>query len=178
MFSLDTFYKSVEWTKFRENFLLQKLAEDGDLIDEITKQPIYEKGDAVLHHKIFLTEENVNDLSISLNPKNIQLISAKTHNQIHDRFGIKATRQIFITSAQPTEVNMFDLVVSIERIQRAIGGNDKILQNVYRVYNSLLDSIFYKFGKWTTALIIHDKGIEYERIKKRMGAIEWIEEKS
>lgn len=171
-FTLDTFYTSYEWKKFREGFLAQKLLDDGDLIDEITHKPILQKRQAVLHHKQELTEENVNDFNISLNPNNIQLVSMETHSEIHARFGALAHRHIYITSDATGLETSCDLIVDWEKIHKAVGDNNRTLTTAWQLYNRLLDAIYYRDGKWLSALIIAKKGIEFNRIKTRLGAEE------
>ena len=171
-FTLNSFYGSAEWKKFKELYIAQRLLKDGDLIDDITKKPIIERRQAVLHHKIYLTESNVNDLNISLNPDNIQLVSFQTHNEIHKRFGYALKRHIYITD-NPSNLNgICDLTVDFDRLHKAIGGEDLTVSNCWNLYNSLLDSIFYGYGKWETALIVAKKGIEFKRIRDRLGAEE------
>ena len=47
---------------------------------------ITKKYDCIGHHEHELTEDNVNDVMISLNPENIKLIHFKCHNKVHERW--------------------------------------------------------------------------------------------
>ena len=38
----------------------------------------------VFHHKKYLTNQNVNDASISINPNNIMVVHWQCHNEIHN----------------------------------------------------------------------------------------------
>ena len=64
MWTLDTFYHSKEWQNFRRVVLDERTKADGFVYDEITVKPIVKAYDAILHHTVFLTEENVNDRRI------------------------------------------------------------------------------------------------------------------
>ena len=85
MFKLFDFYRSKEWQRFRDIVISERMHDDGFVYDEITGKPIVKKHDIILHHKIELTEDNVNDYSVSLNPDNIMIVSHKTHNAIHNK---------------------------------------------------------------------------------------------
>lgn len=74
MYTLDNFYKSKQWQKLLEVIKLERVNEDGQLICWHCGKPITDKYDAIGHHTIFLTEENVNNSEISLNPELIQMV--------------------------------------------------------------------------------------------------------
>lgn len=67
-FTLDNFYQSKAWIKCYTLLRLERTDENGNLICWHCHKPIVHKYDAIAHHTIFLTEMNVNDTSISLNP--------------------------------------------------------------------------------------------------------------
>jgi hypothetical protein len=89
MFTLDTFYKSHEWQKLLAVLKLERVDDDGNLICWHCGKPIVRKYDAIGHHTIFLTDDNVNDAAISLNPELIQFVHHRCHNIIHNKFGYK-----------------------------------------------------------------------------------------
>ena len=84
---LQAFYKSLKWEKFIETLRIERANADGVVICEHCGQPIIKKYDCIGHHIEELTDDNVNDVMISLNPNNIKLIHFKCHNEIHKRFG-------------------------------------------------------------------------------------------
>ena len=129
-YTLDTFYTSQEWRALREIIIHDRTKADGYVYDEVTGRPIIQGYDIVLHHKIFLTEENVGDASVSLNPDNIMIVSHKTHNQIHEKFGY-IKREIYLVYGSPmsgktTWVNSVhqsgDLVVDMDSIWQCVSG--------------------------------------------------------
>ena len=92
--SLSEFYNSKEWRAFRLRLIAERTnKEDGILYDEYSGKPLVNSYDIVLHHIQPLTMQNVNDFSISLNPANIQIVSHRSHNEIHKRFGFCAERK-------------------------------------------------------------------------------------
>lgn len=188
MFSLETFYQSKEWRTLREIILAERVHDDGFVYDEITGKPIVNAYDIILHHKIFLTEDNVNDAAISLNPENIQVVSHKTHNGIHNSLGY-SRKEIFIVYGPPlagktTYVNSVkvpgDLIIDMDNIWQCISGCERYQKPVrlkavaFGVRDYLMDAIKVRNGKWQNAYIIggFPYTAERERIIKTYGARE------
>ena len=128
--NLFEFYRSKEWADFRKVVIAERDQEDGFEHDEYTGKPIVKAYDIILHHKIELTEENVHDYTISLNPDNIMIVSHKTHNIIHNKLGYKV-RGVFIVYGAPlagksswVKDNMTegDLVIDIDSIWQMVSG--------------------------------------------------------
>ncbi|MGN0768453.1 MAG: hypothetical protein ACI4M8_03755, partial [Christensenellales bacterium] len=65
--TLSDFYRSKEWADFRQVIIAERTRADGFVYDEVTGKPIVKAYDLILHHKIELTLENVNDCNITLN---------------------------------------------------------------------------------------------------------------
>lgn len=177
--TLSAFYTSKEWADFRQVIIAQRTAADGFVYDEITGKRIVKAYDIILHHKIPLTLDNVNDASISLNPDNIQIVSFKTHNEIHERFGTW-TRHIYLVYGCPLSgkstfvkdrAGIHDLIVDIDSIYACISNNplytksNRLYDNVRAVQDALLESIKYKRGKWINAFII--SGMPYAGERER-----------
>ena len=170
IFTLENFYTSNDWQKFRKSYLAERIAKDGDLIDDVTKTPI--KAGATLHHIIYLTEENVNNREISLNPNNIQLVSPDTHARIHGWFNSNP-KKIFIAKTSENINQYYDIIIEWDRIHSALGTNDSTSQNTWRIYNDLIDQVRTRMGRWSVALVIcKGGGIEFNRIKRLLGAEE------
>ena len=184
--TLSDFYRSQEWADFRQYLIAERTAADGFVYDEITGKPIVKAYDIILHHKIELTLENVNDVNITLNPDNIQIVSFRTHNEIHNRFG-SWTRHIYLVYGCPLSgkstyvkdrAGLHDLVIDIDKIYACISNNPPYIKSG-RLYDcmeatrrALLDCIKYKRGKWVNAFIIGGypfKG-ERERVCAEYGA--------
>ena len=188
MWTLSDFYRSKEWEKFREIVINDRTKEDGMIYDEVTGKPIVRKYDVILHHITHLTEENVNDVSISLNPENIQIVSHKTHNQIHNKFGY-SKREIFLVYGSPlagktsyveTVRQPGDLIVDIDRIWECVSccpshsKPTRLNAVVFGLRDRLMEMVKYKVGKWNNAYIVGGFPLisERERICKELGARE------
>lgn len=180
--SLSSFYRSKEWEEFRKSFLAERLARDGEIIDEVTKKPIVNKYDVILHHKTHLTESNVFDYNISLNPDNIMVVSHRTHNDIHNRFG-SYTRHIYIVYGSPCSGKSYyvdsvalkeDLIIDIDRIYNAInnGRSNRLYSNVMNIYRQLIDVVKTRNGQWINAYIVRGFPLrgERERLAKELNA--------
>ena len=176
-YTLETFYKSREWEAFRKLVITQRTQPDGFIYDEITHQPILKPYDLILHHIEELTEENVNDVTVSLNPDNIMIVSFGTHNRLHDRTGMKR-RRVYLVYGAPcagkrtwVEQNKSDgdLIVDIDSIWECVSGEkrythpDRLKQVVFRLRDAALDAVKYRAGKWRTCYIIGGYPLQSER---------------
>lgn len=178
MFRLETFYQSKEWLAFRLDVINARTHEDGFVYDEITNKPILRAYDLILHHKIELTDENVNDFNISLNPDNIQIVSHRTHNFIHDRLNSYGRQQVFLVYGAPCagkrawvdeNKNAGDLVVELDAIWECLSGGSRytkpnsLKENVFAVRDCLLDCVRYRRGKWRNAYVIGGYALSADR---------------
>lgn len=78
MKSIDgSFYKSKAWKECRAAYL----SEHG-LCERCLKKGLVAPA-AIVHHKIYLDRESVQDPSISLNPANLEALCMTCHNQEH-----------------------------------------------------------------------------------------------
>jgi hypothetical protein len=185
---LTDFYQSDEWRKFREVVIMERLDKDGNTIDERTGKPITRAYDIILHHKIELTEDNVHDVNIALNPDNIMIVSHKSHNYIHNKFG-HAVRQIFMVYGAPLSgktsyvkdvMEEGDLIIDIDSIWECVSGMprytkpQKLTKNVFGIRDLMMDMVKYKVGKWSNCYLVGGWPLvsERERLKKMYGARE------
>ena len=186
--SLSEFYKSKEWQSFLEVLKLQRVNSEGLLICAHCGKPIIRKYDAIGHHIIELTPENVNDYEVSLNPANIKFVHHRCHNQIHNKLAYSG-RQVFIVYGSPLSgkssyvkevAEAGDLIVDIDSIWQAVSGQDRYIKPnrlksiVFSVRDNLLESVKYRRGKWVNAYVIGGypfKG-ERERLADQLGARE------
>ena len=189
MFRLETFYQSKEWLAFRENIIHERTREDGFVYDEITNKPILRAYDLILHHKTELTDENVNDFNISLNPDNVQIVSHRTHNFIHDRLNTYGRQQVFIVYGPPCagkrtwvqeNKSAGDLVLDIDSIWECVSGGrrynkpNSLKDNVFAVRDCILDCVRYRRGRWRNAYIIggYPLSTDRDRIRRELAARE------
>ena len=189
MWTLSTFYHSKEWADFRQLIINERTMEDGYIYDEVTGKPILRPYDIILHHcNIFLTEENVNDRTISLNPENIQVVSHKTHNALHEKLGYRR-KEIYLVYGPPLSgktsyvesvANAGDLIIDMDNIWQCISGQPrytkpgKLRSVAFGVHAFLMDAAKVRNGKWQSCYIIGGFPLisERERIIKEYGARE------
>lgn len=167
--SLSAFYNSDIWRKFRRQLIDERTnKEDGILYDEFSGQPLLQAYDIVLHHITPLTMQNVNDYSVSLNPENIQIVSQKSHNEIHSRFGFVAQRKVYLVYGSPCSgktsfVNGIkgnsDLIVDIDNIWECLTGQryfkpNALKTNVFGIRDLIIDMVKTRAGKWEKAYVI------------------------
>ena len=185
---LFSFYRSKEWRKLLAALKIERLDENDQLICEYCGKPITHAYDAIGHHIQELTEENVNDAMISLNPKNIAFLHAKCHNLQHDKLGY-SRRQVYIVYGPPLSGKTTwvmenklegDLVVDVDSIWQCVSGLDqyrkpnRLKSVVFRMRDDLIDVIKYRFGKWSNAYVIggYPLQLERERLAMELGARE------
>ncbi len=165
----NNFYKSKEWKKFVELLKLKRTnPQDGLIYCEHCGKPILKKYDLIAHHVIELTEENVNDTSISLNEDNIKLVCFDSHNQIHERFGYNR-KQVFLVYGSPfagkadyvkSVAGRDDIVCDIDTIYQMLSVNDRydksncIKSNAFAVRDCIIEMIRLRRGLWKNAYII------------------------
>ena len=179
--SLSQFYNSKEWRLFRLGLIHERTREDGFVYDEITGDKILNAYDIIAHHVIELTLDNVNDYSVSLNPDNIKLVSLRTHNEIHSRFGYAAGRKVYYVYGSPCSgktsyVNSIkgnsDIILDMDSIWQCITGGDRynkpnaLKTNAFIVRDCIFDMIRTRAGKWERAYVIEGGARKAERERK------------
>lgn len=75
----QAFYGSIQWKKCRQGFISYK----GGLCEKCLSRGLIVPGNHV-HHKIYLTPENISDASVSLSWDNLELLCEKCHEDTHD----------------------------------------------------------------------------------------------
>lgn len=189
-YTLDTFYKSKQWVDLVHAIRLERINSDGDVICEECGEPIVRAYDCIGHHKEELTELNVNDAMISLNPDNVMLVHHKCHNRIHKKFYYgEDTRQVYLVYGSPlsgktTWVNEVrndgDLIVDIDSIWQAISGCERYQKPavlnacVFGVRDYLIECVKYRRGKWRNAYVVGGYPLisERERLCRELRARE------
>jgi hypothetical protein len=183
-----TFYRSKEWRKLLDSLKNERVNDDGQVICEYCGKPIVKAYDIIGHHTIELTEENVNDYDISLNPQNIKLVHHSCHNVIHNKLGY-ANREVYLVYGAPlsgkttwvrSNMTAGDLVIDIDSVWECISFQPRyqkpgrLKSVVFGVRNNLLDAVKYRLGKWNNAYVIGGYPLqsERERIARELGARE------
>ena len=129
-------YKTKEWEKLKELLMLERVNDKGEIICEHCHKPIVKKYDCIGHHKIALTNDNVNDVSITLNPDNVALVHFKCHNEIENRFGFNV-RTVYLvhgaicsgkSSWVKEQAGKNDLIVDMDSIWECISNNPRYVK--------------------------------------------------
>lgn len=188
MFTLDNFYQSKEWISFISNLKVERVNDEGFIICGHCNKAIVSKYDCIGHHITHLTEDNVNDYNISLNPDNVMLVHHKCHNKIHNRFNGYKKKQVYLVYGAPcsgksTWVNKHagrnDLILDIDKIYQCISINkeyikpNSIKNNVFQIRDCILDMIKTRYGFWENAYIIGGYPFrgDRERLQRDIGAV-------
>lgn len=186
--TLDNFYQSKTWVKFYTALKLERTDANGNLICWHCGKPIVNKYDAIAHHTQFLTEQTVNDFSVSLNPDLVQFVHHRCHNKIHNKFGYKR-QEVFLVFGSPlagktsyVRENMIpgDLVLDLDLIWHSITGGLSYTKPpclnpvAFGIRDYILESIRIRRGRWQNAYIIGGYPLvsERERLCRQTGARE------
>ena len=76
----DKFYKSGAWRECRNSYAAHR----GHLCEQCLKRNVLSYGE-IVHHKIELTPENINDPSVTLDWNNLELLCRQCHAEVHDK---------------------------------------------------------------------------------------------
>lgn len=155
--------------------MAERTNEDGFIICEKCGKPILKPYDCIAHHKIALTDDNVNDFNVSLNPEHIALIHFRCHNKEHRR-GSGFYQRVFLVYGSPcsgktswVDDNAFgdDLIVDVDRLWDAVCNDGRykkingksqrphrLKANVFGIRDCLFEQIRQRKGMWRDAYII------------------------
>lgn len=190
MFTLATFYKSKQWEKCIRLIRMQRVDAEGRNICEHCGKPIIREYDCIGHHKQVLTEENVNDTNISLNPENIALVHHRCHNKIHEKLSFNNhLKYVYLIYGPPLSgkstyvkevMNEGDLIVDVDSIWECVSGLDRYMKpkrligTVLGVRDKLIEDIKFRRGRWNNAYVIGGYPMisERERLTRVLGARE------
>ena len=198
MEQLQKFYKSRKWEAFRKVIIEQRTDADGYVHCAICGKPILKPYDLIVHHKQELSDDNVADATIALNPDNVECVHFRCHNQIHERYGFNSTsagrnvkKHVYIVYGSPCagkttwvrdNATADDLVVDLDSIWQMISINDRYVKPgtlksvVFDMRDKLYDIIKYRSGKWHNAYIITGGALlgDRQRLQVRVSADDMI----
>ena len=137
------------------------------------------------HHKVELTDDNLDDPMISLNPVKIEVICLDCHNKEHRRFG--HAKHVYIVWGSPlsgktTAVRQMmrygDIVLDMDSLWQALTMQQEYIKpdncrfNIFALRDSLLDQIKTRYGQWYDAYVIggYPDRYERERLSQTLGA--------
>lgn len=185
---LNGFYQSKAWVKLMAVIRMERTNAEGQVICEHCGKPIVHKYDCIGHHIIELTDANVDDATISLNPENIMLVHHRCHNKIHDRLGYYH-RQVFLVYGSPLSgkstfvrdnMSEGDFILDVDNIWQCVSGCDRYVKPnrlrscVFGIRDRMLDMVRMRQGKWLNAWVVggYPLSSERERLINSLGARE------
>lgn len=95
------FYKSNKWKKCRTAYISTRTLIDGGLCEECHEQIGY-----IVHHKIMLTPDNINNPEVSLNHDNLEYVCHSCHDKFEGH-GLNKSKStiLFDEDGQPYPAN-------------------------------------------------------------------------
>ena len=177
------FYKSQEWANCKALVLNDRL-KDGAIYCEHCGKVILSsfnpnannnKGAMVFHHKVYLTNQNVNDASISINPNNIAILHWSCHNAVHNRFNgvaVRPERKVYLVVGAPCSgkttfvkehIEEGDVVFDVDDLWQVLSGQQRyckpnqLKQIVLATRLFIKDQLKRGAGYWRNAYIIESK---------------------
>lgn len=177
------FYKSQEWANCKALVLNERLKEGAIYCEHCGKVILSSfnpnannnKGAMVFHHKTYLTNQNVNDASISVNPSNIAILHWSCHNAVHNRFNgvaVKPERKVYLVLGAPCSgkttfvkehIEEGDIVFDVDDLWQVLSGQARYIKPNQLKQIVLATRLFIKeqlkrgAGYWRNAYIIDSK---------------------
>lgn len=89
-----SFYKSAAWRKCRTAYIKQRIMIDGGMCETCGTRP-----GKIVHHKVWITPDNINNPDVTLNLDNLKYDCQECHNK--ETENETKPRYIFDESGQP-----------------------------------------------------------------------------
>lgn len=187
--TLTQFYNSQDWANCKAQVTQERL-KDGALYCEHCGKLILKsfnpneknnKGAIVYHHKKHLTNQNVNDASIAINPENIAVLHWQCHNIVHGRFNgtaVAIERKVYLITGAPLSgkttfvrerLQEGDIVLDIDDIWQMLSGQPRytkpnsIKPAVFAARDAIKEQIQKGGGSWRNAYIIQSLPLATDR---------------
>lgn len=92
------FYKSKKWKDCRAGYIAERKSIDGGMCERCHEAPGY-----IVHHKIVLTNGNINNPDITLNADNFEFLCKQCHDEAEEHAFIKTKNLLctFDSDGQP-----------------------------------------------------------------------------
>lgn len=181
---LHAFYCSKAYLSLAQSCKIKsggRCARCGGIFDIPTLRP---------HHIIELTLDNIDDVNITLNPNNIEVLCEDCHNAKHNRYGhTVGQKHVYVVHGSPcagkalyvqTVATRNDLIIDLDKIHRAIcicGIYDKpdaTKRVAFNVRDYLLNEVRTATmrRKWQNAYIIgtYPDVLDREQLQREYGA--------
>ena len=187
--STTQFYNSVDWQNCKAQVTQERL-KGGALYCEHCGKIILKgfnpnarnnKNAIVYHHIKHLTNQNVNDASISINPNNIAVLHWQCHNEVHNRFcgiGQAIERKVYLVTGAPLSgkttfvrerIQEGDIVFDIDDMWQILSGQPRYTKPnqlkaiIFNMRNAIKEQLQKGCGSWRNAYIIESLPIATDR---------------
>lgn len=160
---LKKFYHSTPWRDL--SYTLRITAGRCQCCGKVVSDPKHLHA----HHKIELTDKNVDNPKIALNPENIEILCDVCHNEKHNRFGSWQQRAIIVygppcagkTSYCLERMQRNDIIIDLDRIYESFTACDDGHEHpaalrfiAFRVRDLMYDMVKTRYGHFDTAYIV------------------------
>ena len=92
------FYQSQRWKACRAGYIAERMGIDGGMCERCHKVPGY-----IVHHKIVLTKNNINNPDVTLNTDRFEFLCKQCHDEVEEHAFIKIKKLLceFDSDGQP-----------------------------------------------------------------------------
>lgn len=187
------FYNGQDWATCKAQVTMERLKADGALYCEHCGKLIVKgfnpnarnnRNAIVYHHKTYLTNYNVNDASVAINPANIAILHWQCHNEVHNRFnGVaqKVERKVYIVTGAPLSgkttwvrerIQEGDILLDIDDIWQLVSGMPRYTKPsqlkpiIFNIRNTIKEQIAKGIGSWRNAFIVESLPIATDRARE------------
>lgn len=183
--ALQKFYASKVWRDLR----WRKIVEQHGVCQCCGKSFAQDTSSLIGHHKIEMTDAELANPAVALNPDNVEVLCWACHSAHHasQTGGGFGKHRVVIVWGPPfagtvtyvrENCSEGDLILDMDSLWQAASGcaryihPNAIKQNVFALRDCLLDTIRTRQGQWDTAWIIggFPRRMDRERLAARMGA--------
>lgn len=187
--NVTQFYNSADWANCKAQVTQERLKDGalycehcgGLILKSFNPNEKNNKGAIVYHHKKYLTNQNVNDASIAINPDNIAVLHWQCHNIVHNRFcgvGVAIERKVYLITGAPLSgkttfvkerMQEGDIVLDIDDLWQCMSGQprytkpNQLRPAVFNLRNAIKEQIQKGAGSWRNAYIIESLPIATDR---------------
>lgn len=104
----ESFYKSNTWKQCRANYLKSV----GGLCERCLSRGLFVPA-VIVHHKQYISEQNINDPSITLNHNNLEALCRECHRKEHDKFADERMPRRYM-------VDRFGKIISVDDAEKIV----------------------------------------------------------
>lgn len=98
------FYKSKRWQRCKQSYIDGRILIDGGMCEECHKRAGY-----IVHHKIMLTPDNINDPNVSLNHNELEYVCKDCHD-LFDGHGLnKGVKPLCVFDAEGNPISLREI---------------------------------------------------------------------